>query len=328
MQEAIGFQNQPWYSGACGKYALQHVLLLLGVPITQKDANKATRIPSVLTFIKGTNEKALIKAIKYFDCTPIIIKGKKIYLFKKQIDNYLSKGCPIILSVESGSHWVTLAGKKSKNLYYWIDSADPKIVGYWTWQDIMEWCCEDCGGEGIVECDNCDDDGRIDCDDCDGDGCINCQGRGWLKCDVCHGKCVVECDSCFGLYGIAILPKDANQLKHSIVNNFTPVYNLLIDDDELCEYWGWYLEDLNEVFDCPKNTQSIMTSEEFAKKYGRMIYDSINYYYLYADENQMAWEMGNYRKVANAYKLFMSKEKVHEAIAGLSAALTVIACNP
>lgn len=43
MQVPIGFDWQS--TNACGKYSLQHALLLLGVPITQRDADGLTRVP-------------------------------------------------------------------------------------------------------------------------------------------------------------------------------------------------------------------------------------------------------------------------------------------
>lgn len=127
-------------------------------------------------------------------------------------------------------------------------------------------------------------------------------------------------------YLIALEPNDSNGPRHSIVKKFSAVYDLF-DDNDLAEYWGYYLEDLTEAFDCPKDGEASISAEEFFDQYGKLIYNAACYYYWYADERQMKWEFSNYRTVARCHQLTVSQSGIPNAIANLSAALTLIAAG-
>jgi len=269
MQQPIGFTWQEYLDGACGKYALQHALLLLGIPVTRKDTNKATGVPPVITRLFGTNPEQLKRGLKYFGC-----KGIDGYLdspdrLREKLDGFLARGCPAILAVEDDEHWIVIAGKRSANEYYWIDSADEDLIGCWNWKDIVEWI----GSETY--------------------------------------------------YLIGVVPRNKGLREHSLVARFSQIVRLL-DDEDLREYWGYYLEDLHEMFDCP--VLYGVPAREFFRQYGAMVYQASCYYYLHSDEKKMLWELENYRKVAIAHCLTVSTEEIPKAIAHLSAALTCIAC--
>ena len=272
MQEAIGFDKQAKLSGACGKYSMQHALLVLGIPITQKDASKATGVPPIAAMRFGTDRSELKRGLRYFGCDAV----EYVFLddsdkLRKKLDWLLESGCPVILSVEGDDHWIVIAGKESENKYYWIDSADDDVIGYWSWKDIVDW---------------------IDNDE---------------------------------YYLMGVEPKNQSQLRHSLVRDWSKVYALL-DDEDLCDYWGYYLEDLVEIFDSPIGAADALTAKEFFDQFSKMIHDASCYYYLYSDADKMKWELGNYRKVATLHNLTVSRDKIPQAIASLSAALTCIAC--
>ncbi len=125
---------------------------------------------------------------------------------------------------------------------------------------------------------------------------------------------------------IGVEPKDKTQLSHSIVGKFPKVYDMF-DDDDLAEYWGYYLEDLSELFDSPKDSKNSVSAKEFFDTYGGIILDSAGYYYIDTDEDYIEWELENYKKVAVSHNLSISNNKIVEAVSALSAALTVIGCG-
>jgi hypothetical protein len=122
---------------------------------------------------------------------------------------------------------------------------------------------------------------------------------------------------------IGVRPADDRQLDHSIVKDFGRVSDLW-DDEELAEWWGYYLEDLTEMFDCPSEGPIIQASE-FFERYGEEVVDAVDYAHGFSDRNLLKWEMGNYVKVAKAHKLTLSEEARESALIGISVALTFLA---
>lgn len=283
MQEQIGFDYQGIGSGNCGQKSLLHALLLCGITISEDEAHKMTGVPKWFTKIDGTSEDKIKKGLRKVGCIPQDYKYRNSTLAKEQIDSYLDNGVPVIVFISTIDHWCVLAHRNSKNKYYWIDSIEEDLYGFWNWEEIAAVMCDEI--------------------DCDKEG------------------------NPYEYYFIAVLPKNKNQLNHSIVKNFEDVY-ALFDDDELAEWWGYYLEDLNEIFNCPEGKKDIVDADTFFHHYGKMIYEKACYYYGDdVDEEQMMWEYENYKKVAHSHKLTVSLEKIPEAIASFSAALTCAAWN-
>jgi len=126
-------------------------------------------------------------------------------------------------------------------------------------------------------------------------------------------------------YAIGVMPKRKLQLRHSLVVNFRCIGTLL-EDNDLREYWGYYLEDLLDSFDLPTVESDALDAEDFFRKYGKLLLDACCYCYIDPGERKMRWESENYRKVAMAHRLTVSKGRIPEAISNLSAALTAIVC--
>ncbi len=126
-------------------------------------------------------------------------------------------------------------------------------------------------------------------------------------------------------YFIAIQPNDKQLLRHSLVPRFGFMVKSLKSDVEFVQWYGYYLEDLLEVFDCPR--EKSMSASQFFDKYGEMIYQNSCYWYFYSDEKTMRWEYENMKRVALAHELTLSVDRIPNAIAGLSASLTCIACG-
>ena len=125
-------------------------------------------------------------------------------------------------------------------------------------------------------------------------------------------------------YGIGVTPKASSLLAHSLVPRITEARKLL-EDADLCEYWGYYLEDLLTIFDSPTRGEAI-TAQDFFERYEKTVIDATTIHYAYSDLQQLRWEAACYRKVAMAHNLTISPQQVIPAVASLSAALAVIAC--
>lgn len=271
MQQPIGFTWQEYLDGACGKYSLQHALLCLGIPVSQGDVSKGTRVPEWLTRFTGVGSPGLIRAVRRFGCVPIEFMSTSAVEMKEFVDRSLIKQMPVILSVQGDDHWSVLAGRDGDRAYFWIDSADEDLIGSWTWKKIEHW---------------------IDNDQ---------------------------------YYGLAIKSRRGEQLRHSLVPHFAEIWHAL-EDDDLREFWGFYLEDLLEGFDCPLFSKGVLSAEEFFDSYGETIAEAVSQQYLYADEDALEWEIGNYRTVARSHRLTLRKSGIPRAIALITAALTCIAC--
>ncbi len=125
-------------AGMCGHRSLIHALALLGITITEKEACRQTGISRSKAQGSGTSEDKLIKAIRKAGCKSHAHTCHSEKQAKTLIDAFLKKGMPVIISTEDEYHWAVLAGKY-RDRYYWIDSADPKLIGHWEWDDIAEW---------------------------------------------------------------------------------------------------------------------------------------------------------------------------------------------
>jgi hypothetical protein len=209
--------------------------------------------------------------LNYFGCRAVKHCYRDPEKLREELNKLIAIGCPSILSVENDEHWAVIAGKHSKNNYYWIDSADDDLIGCWEWSDIIDWI------------DNKE----------------------------------------YSLIGVK--PRSNMQLRHSIVPNFSRIYTML-DDDELCEKWGYYLEDLLEIFDSPLGNGKSITAREFFQRFGHLAFDASCYYYFYSDREHMKAELDRYKNVAISHDLTISLKAIPAAIANLSAALTCIAC--
>jgi hypothetical protein len=271
MQEPIGFEWQG--PGACGTYSLQHALLCLAVPITQRDAQRAARVTRKSLPLFGTNEQKMQRAIRERSCKPVVRSLYHRRVARLEIDRLLDVGCPVILSVRGGDHWVVVAGRRREE-YVVIDSNDKVLVRAYDWEQLADWM--------IVG----SDDGEY--------------------------------------YFIGVRPRDERWLRHSIVHRFGTVWGMLADEG-LRTHWGYYLEDLLEAFDCPPSPRGL-PARRFFEEHGELLFQVSCHYYYQAKPTKMRWELSNYRKVAIAHELTVSRERVPRAIASLSSALTCIAC--
>jgi hypothetical protein len=270
IQQKIGFDRQGFVAGNCAQRALVHSLLLLGIPVSMLAAHRRTGVSWLATTMVATTEGALLRGIARCKCIahPYEIRRKR--KAKQLIDGFLKDGKPVIINTEESDHWMVLAGRYSKDKYYWIDSDDSAVYGFATWNKIAWW---------------------------------------------------MEYGNRYYLIGIS--PPTDDHLRHSIVQEFSEVYELL-RDNELAEWWGYYLEDLTEIFDCPK-TGEVYNANEIFDKLSQKIVESVDYYSGLGRKRELKWELGNYRKVAQAHRLTLSKERLEDATIDLAVTLSFIA---
>jgi hypothetical protein len=122
---------------------------------------------------------------------------------------------------------------------------------------------------------------------------------------------------------IGVRPAQDDQLERSLIPNFSKVSDLW-DDEDLADWWGYYLEDLADMFDCPTDGSGL-TASDFFSRFSKEIVDSIEFYHGDAERASLKWEIGNYEKVAVAHRMSISEGKVHSALIKLSAAITLVA---
>jgi hypothetical protein len=136
VDEKLGFNYQE--NGNCAQYSLLNALLVLGIPISIKDAHKKTKVSRLKALWEGTDPENIIRGIKKYGCKAEPFSYKNEIKAKAKIDAYLEAGIPIIICVDSWEHYTLLAGKRD-NRYYWIDSAGPDIINHSSWAAIEEW---------------------------------------------------------------------------------------------------------------------------------------------------------------------------------------------
>ncbi len=138
MDRHLGFTPQHVRDGACGKYALQYALLLLGTPVSQRDASKATGLSPSKTKQRGTNERRLLRGIRNFGFTPRALEVNDASSARTRLDAFLDMGWPVIMNVQKGAHWIVIGGRHGAN-YVWFDSATEKVLGSGPWKKLVAW---------------------------------------------------------------------------------------------------------------------------------------------------------------------------------------------
>lgn len=317
-QDILGFEEQTdFYS--CGAQAFSYAMTLYGIPMTISDSKKAVNTISPLKAIMnlsldfGTDEDGIKKAIKKAGFIPKVFEVATDGEAQKNIDNYMAKNIPIIISVgDNWDHWAMLGGK-IKNRYIVFDSGpEDYVVSEYTWKDLKEylgWVCEDCAffdddDIGKQWCQECDGTGDKECSWCEGDGCGHCKDRGYRPCSDCDGLGYFDCETCggevYGYSGIAVVPPSGYKGYHAY-KHFDIFIDDLLENETLQEYWGFYLSHLMDLFgEIVSSRGGILVEDIISANY----YELINEigYYCDIDEDIVEAELCNIMIVARAYK--------------------------
>ncbi len=127
-----------YFPGPCGQYALVNAMAVLGKQLSILEAHRLTGVTVWEALRDGTDTRYLVKAIRKCGCTPHLVTRMSEVSAKRAMDRLLDRGWPVIVSVDESSHWAVVASR-SKRGYRWIDSADTRITGYWSWSSIADW---------------------------------------------------------------------------------------------------------------------------------------------------------------------------------------------
>lgn len=103
---------------------------------------RATRRTRIGAALRGTDGNRIKRALRLLSCIPLEYEFTSTGRARRKINELLAQNIPIILSVEEGLHWAVIAGRRNRK-YIWIDSADEKLVGMWSWSDIVDWIEDD-----------------------------------------------------------------------------------------------------------------------------------------------------------------------------------------
>lgn len=103
---------------------MSNALAALGILRTQTECEKLCKTDAT----KGTPTKQLMNGIAAVEgLTPILLKEARRDVALLRVDKALGLGRPVILCVDSGSHWVAAVGRLGDR-YLVADSADNELV--------------------------------------------------------------------------------------------------------------------------------------------------------------------------------------------------------
>ena len=124
-------------------------------------------------------------------------------------------------------------------------------------------------------------------------------------------------------YFTGLKPKNEERIDFSLVKRI-PVLYPIFNDHYLMNRWGYYLEDLLEIFDTPNHTKDVISSKEFFQKYAVKIVDAVQNYDGETSRNNIKAEIINYMIVANAYNMSVTQDREMDALINLSVAIIYI----
>lgn len=344
------FTGEEW---ACGAFSFGHMLNLLGICNTfDENKNRLQTIgglyelpigriilglPNLWSEDGGTEIKNIRKQIRKIG-SEIIIKESHEKRAKKNLDDKLKHQIPFIVSVDDGRHWMVVCGKYDDK-YIIIDSGDKSTISYYSWSKLRNrWSCEceNCHDEdeeessGVIWCETCEGDGW--CPFCDGEGemdgrqcrsclgsgqCIQCNGEGWLDyCERCNGT---------GLefYGVGInLPNNSKIGTKAALKQIKYFIDDIKEDVGLQEFWGFYLKDLNEIFELNLKGSDVVSAAELFDDYGDQIVDMVDRW-IGECNYDIEYELDNYRFVAEFYDFKFHKKNVEEVLIDFTTMFTL-----
>jgi hypothetical protein len=304
QNEFLGFEYQPDIEGSCGAYSLGHTLNLIGVPNTIDNTKMMCRYvspsESVMKTIKkvlggkwieiidplgevGTEESGIKSGLKKSGCQPIILNTEHSKKARTFIDKNLSLGNPIIMSV----NW----DYNEEDLGHWMVCAGKYKNKY----IVID--------SAPLE----DDTEKIDL-------------YNWVELED-RFVWFEEDDDEDGYYEFNLIAAKSSA-SPSCVKQMNNIFPYLIEDEDLQEWWGYYLNDLLDVseYDYGINKGSIQLSELINKHYDSII-ESLVFWFEEIDLDDLEYEIGNYILVAKAYQLSVPERKREEALISFTSAL-------
>lgn len=298
-----GFSGQKDGYG-CGAYAFAHAMLLLGKTMTINESKKYCKTisywdsikgnlgkieivhPSTIKWIKlwkrfvedpGTSELGIMRAIRKLQCSPIAYDTVNENKAKEWIEYNIKKGLPIIC------------------LFNFDQTVDDS--GHWI---VIGGKIKD---KFIVIDSSPFDEEIIDY-------------YSWKKLKERFIWVDEDEKKHFQFYGIAIKPEDKNLLKHSMVNRFHLVANKLNENEELREYWGYYTDDITEIFGYEKG----VSADSLLSKYREQIIGSVSYWSGEENESSLNYLLDIYLMICKAYDIKINRKDIESTLIDFTAA--------
>lgn len=124
---------------SCGPVSIVNALRARG----KKVSERVVRAHTGTTKKDGTTEHGIKNALERLGCTPQDFRASKTAAFNV-LRSYVVDGCPVILSVEEGRHWVTAIGVVGKRVLIfdsWKSKSNLAENGVWVMDEkqLMKW---------------------------------------------------------------------------------------------------------------------------------------------------------------------------------------------
>lgn len=303
--EFLGFEYQPGIEGSCGAYSFGHSLNLVGIPNSIEGSKSKCKYvspgKSVKNTIKkvsqgkweeifkpfgdvGTIESGIIAGLMKSSCTPLTLTTDNPKKARLFIDKNLSLGNPIIMSV----NWE-------------YDEGDD---GHWM-------ICAGKYKNKYVVIDSAPLEEETEK--------IDLYNWAELKDRFMWFEEGGDEDGYYEFNLIAAKPSASP----SCVKQMNDVFPYLIEDEDLQEWWGYYLNDLLDV--CEYNygvKKGYVELSEIIKKNYDLITETICFWFDEIDAKNLEYEIGNYLLVSSAYQLAVPENKKEAALISFVSALS------
>jgi hypothetical protein len=302
-EKPLGFEYQPKIEGSCGAYALGHALNLVGVNGRIETLKNSS---SYVSWSKSVeNNLSFSGFINPFN-TVLKISNDVGTLEKGIVSGIKKNGCnPVKIDNHSKPISKKILDKHLRSGYPIILFVNySKVKG-----DNGHWlvCAGKTKGKYIIidslplkqenrEIISLYTWGKV------ADRCINFESE----------------KTYFQLYGFAV----QSSKRISAVKKFNKYLNKILKDNLLREWWGYYLNDLVEIFESGHKLKNKITSKNFFNKFSSTLLKNVLRWNEEIDSTRIKQELLNYQLIADTYNLVISRIRLEEALISFTVALT------
>jgi len=297
----LGFERQPRGEGSCGTYALGHALNLVGITGEIQNLKSSTnyvswsesaeKYPLLVTLLRPKFMFNVISDDVGTDEIGIPQGIKKSGCIPISIDNYSKPTSRKILdsNLKKGFPVILFANwdKDEDDDGHWYVCAGRADNNY-----IMIDSTPRLVGKNIIS--------------------LYTWTEIAKRSNVCGDN-----GSYFQLFGFAVQSPDSV----SAVARLHKYLNQLFKDNYLKNMWGYYLNDLRNIFDTTGKTKNVITSKDFFSKYGPSFIENTRYRNSAISKSKVEKELTNYQIVADTYNFAVSKSNLGKALIGFTSAI-------
>jgi hypothetical protein len=129
--------QQPYLSGLCGHYAIYNSCSLAGHSLDHSTLHAIHGRRWLAPFF-GINDARMQKVLTDLSIQHRVFELSDFTTTRKLLTASLKAGCPVILSVENDSHWISVAGI-DRDSFITVDSVGHPLVNKVSSTELMEW---------------------------------------------------------------------------------------------------------------------------------------------------------------------------------------------